>query len=1160
MNIMAAKNKNMVATHKDNTIVFRLQNDKVQHGLEYTLKDWDKSRMYDETAINAIESSNKHSLNEPTSIPSPFARIALAKTAFAEVAEHGEKASAVYQKIVSDCLDVAEIFFTFDKWQDRLMIIKWDKGSSLKELEKGHFQFYKTLKTYLETDAEIYNFDRMKYIYILRDKDTGDMIGATSPCTLFFSSANNINQSIDNYNNNNKDKKNIDYLRLSNNHIAFSGNFPLHERSWEFQKFLYAWLEKYNYEKAFGKTVSIFPDVAKYLEKQKKLIGRSESEFTNLQDVKIEEEYVNLNIEILEGKNFYQQRSKPNDEIKSDFIIQSTLSVFINDGKAEIKPLVLPVKDKASLKNYSSWQLTEITKWEEKFEEKRLYQYDVSFDSGKRRLPEETVYPNLTISDFLTENIIQLPYKINEKGFWNGNLNKDSKQSYLLPLTETFFRFFTTEDLKTKQIGKERLNMFEMKEESNGVYVYLRIPVCKKNDYVEYRRFYFNGLNPDIENNDGAVVDVTTASFDCALFPNVKFTNKKDINYRFGLISNFSDKDKYCAEFGKNGVTINIKEPSLRNETFSSNKQNKNYSINDDFDYIKLHYSDVTGIIIPLFPKRNSGNIEFTFAIDLGTTNTHIEYMTGDNINAIKPFDILEEEKQIHWLIGQDRSVVADYFDTEYIPENTDEEFKFPARTALSYGEKTNWNNVNPFEKSGFAALYEKRKYLQYHNNIATNLKWSEEDDRKNQTANYIESLFFMLRNKVVLNGGDLEKTKIKWFYPVSMSSDRFNNFKTTWENAYKRYFGSNLNNIIAITESIAPYEYYLGDGDANNIVTIDIGGGTTDMVIAPNQEIKYITSFRFAANSILGDGYSTNNRIKNGIVKQFVETIKTKLQSEIKSDKFFDLFNDMTTTKASSDIASFLFSLKDNKIVRNVGENFTRNIDLSENLKEDTTQKITFIFFYTAIIYHLAKIMDATNLTMPDKIVFSGNGSRLIQFFTSDRDLLEKYTKLIFEKSTNKEYHDNGLKVILNDNNPKEATCLGGFFVRETESYSNIFKKKVVLHSSDNVSFVKEKDTYKTVTDEYINKTKKEAEKFVDIVFNLLSDLNKEGYKLNTNSVKIAEQICYQKLDIFAQSGLKQKRKEVGDNETIEETLFFYPIIGMINALCDKICEKNIK
>lgn len=75
-----------MADYNDTMFVMRLQSDNVQHDLSNTIKHWDESRKFDDKQINAIESSNKNSLHQPTSIPSPFARIALVKTAFGEVA------------------------------------------------------------------------------------------------------------------------------------------------------------------------------------------------------------------------------------------------------------------------------------------------------------------------------------------------------------------------------------------------------------------------------------------------------------------------------------------------------------------------------------------------------------------------------------------------------------------------------------------------------------------------------------------------------------------------------------------------------------------------------------------------------------------------------------------------------------------------------------------------------------------------------------------------------------------------------------------------------------------------------------------------------------------------------------------------------------------
>lgn len=1050
----------MAEKNIDTTFVLRLQNEKTgQHDLQNTLKHWDESRMFDDKQINAIESSNKNSLNQPTSIPSPFARIALAKTAFEEVANHGEKALTAYQKIVSDSLDVAEIFFTFDKWRNKLEILKWDKHADLHKLKSGHKQLFKTLNTFLENDAVSYNFDKMKGIYMLKYKLTGEIIGATSPCTMFFSSAN--------------DFKNVD-IQLNNIHKAFEGITPLNKRSWDFQKYLYVWVATNDENRNIDgrAATSIFHELVKYLDSQKPLIDRTEE-------------------------------------------IDAIINNVTEDLKSSYKELRAPDVEVLGKSLYQSKDVT-------------------------------TVPDYLTVNDLLEETIIRLPYEIRKESFFDGNLQEKSKRTYLLPVKEEFFKHYTIDDLK---------RFIKINHAGDVVDVELNT------GSTVYKKRYTFG--------EGKVIERT---FDCAIFPNVKFKENKDAFYRFGLVCDFKEKEKFSAEFIKINSTINQsnKRYSIRNETHSLNYQLKNYSLEGaNFDYIRINYNEVSGIIIPKLELK-TGNEEFTFAVDFGTTNTHIEYKIG-NGREIKSFDISKgqiDEKQVHWLHGGD-DYIREVFDEEYIPAYTDEEFKLPMRTALSYGENTNWQDVYPFEKASVEELYEKRLGYPY-NKTETDLKWSDDTNNQKQVKAYFESLMYLMRNKVILSNGSLAKTKIRWFYPVSMERGRYNNLKMAWNEAYKKYFGGEESNIIAITESVAPFEYYIKDRDASNLVTIDIGGGTTDIVISTTGKVDFITSFRFAANAIFGDGYAENFRMKNGILRQFINNIKTELQTKInENDNLFRIFNDMYANKSSADVASFLFSLKQNKKVRDAGAKLAENANLSKKLVEDTTQKITFIFFYAAIIYHLAKLMKAKDLQMPDKIVFSGNGSRVISFFTNDKDTLKGFTKLIFEKVCGPKFKLNDLEIILNEENPKEATCKGGFFSENAESFSNILKKKVVLHSNgtdaiiqfdeNSTDGVKEVDSYKAINDKYLEDTVEEAKKFIQFVFDLLPFFTNEGYRLNNVSIETAKEVCFQKLDIYAKNGWQLKKKEILENEGIEETLFFYPLVGMLKELTDAICNRNL-
>ena len=90
-----------------------------------TIKDWDISTAYGSTAINAITDPNgATNKKEITSIPSPFARMDLVKTAFKQVVDSKNLlGSTIHHKMVSDCFDIGEIFFNIDKYRDKIEII-----------------------------------------------------------------------------------------------------------------------------------------------------------------------------------------------------------------------------------------------------------------------------------------------------------------------------------------------------------------------------------------------------------------------------------------------------------------------------------------------------------------------------------------------------------------------------------------------------------------------------------------------------------------------------------------------------------------------------------------------------------------------------------------------------------------------------------------------------------------------------------------------------------------------------------------------------------------------------------------------------------------------------------------------------------------------------
>ena len=88
---------------------------RLHKGAADTIGNWDTSVKIGTKAIDSIAdpigANDKH---EITSIPSPFARMDLVKRAFKIVAEGSLEGKTAYHKLVSDCLDVGQIFFNIE--------------------------------------------------------------------------------------------------------------------------------------------------------------------------------------------------------------------------------------------------------------------------------------------------------------------------------------------------------------------------------------------------------------------------------------------------------------------------------------------------------------------------------------------------------------------------------------------------------------------------------------------------------------------------------------------------------------------------------------------------------------------------------------------------------------------------------------------------------------------------------------------------------------------------------------------------------------------------------------------------------------------------------------------------------------------------------------
>lgn len=1089
--------------------------------------------------------------NEITSIPSPFARIALVKSAFKEVVNSNNLAgNTIFHKMVSDTLDVGEIFFNYDKFSDGIIeIIEWDCNKCVNELlnsiSTGHKYLGDALQKYLISDAKTYNFGDMQSIYLLNYKKGPkplNIIGATSPATVFFSNANDISYV----------KNEVQFVQDK----PFDSQYqPLYKRDFEYVKLWFYLKAQIRY------FASLFPEVNDYLDMTYRALS-GDMEKKNALDNVTNAQFDQLgvsgsnNVEVL-GHPLYKRAQ--NTTFKSDFEIKPTRQV-----SSEKLPLILPVE---AGNKYEDLHYT-TAPWGK--ENHAPYVCNES-KIESRKLPfDNTQYPYLTISDFLENTIIKVDHKLNKDEYFDGNLiSKDNKRlSYLLPLKPRFFSFFSISDLINGLPSGQR--MIEMEQlAGSSVKVTIRIPIVGHGNitHIEYSRIYYSSeCETNVEKNEGHVADF---SFDGFIMPRIRFSNENDAIYKVGCISTYSAD--YDFRFYESDKILNDVTSENRNKEDRDLYKSKTYSIEQKkFNYIQV--CDRRGnhsLLIPKFKEQRALE-KFIFAIDFGTSNTHVEYTGGTNINQIpKPFCyehcsglISNFFVQSYWMSESGEQRVEDLVteketeEANYLPESlgNNSNYKFPTRSVLSYSKTTDWGMaMQPFEMANIPFVYNKLKIFPY-NKFETDLKWGRDKNTSAMIDAFLECLMLTIRNFVVVNNGKLDDTIIVWFYPISMSTSRINSMNNAWNRIVGKYF--NGCSSFKLTESFAPTLYFFNRfATATNLVNVDIGGGTTDMAYAINKKLNFVTSFKFATNDLFENMLLDAPRYpqNNGIVDFFKDDIINSLNKVSES---------LTTIAKERDgmpaeMASLFFSLKENNEVKGLNVN---EIDFALQLSNNEEFKIVFVIFYSAIIYHLAKILQLRKLTMPRHMTFSGNGSKIINVITNGNvEELQSYTKTLF-KLMNVEGSDGIIEILglSGDIEPKQSTCKGGILaVNAGDTKPNV--ESVVL-KGDGSGFISAEDTFATINDVYINKTAAEIRTFFDFVLNKVNqryNFNKK-FGISIGSLGIAREVCFtDDIKTFIKKGKAICEADAGGNPQVEETLFFYPIKGLLSCLSAKIYEK---
>lgn len=963
------------------------------------LSGWEQTTAYDTARIPHITDTVGSGIalsKMGTSIPTPFARVFLFKTAFEMVngSPDGADDNSAYGKLVSECLDFLEFIYGYG---DAIEVKSWNVDSNISALKgsasKGHQVLGKSLENFALNLG-------VKDIYLIYYN--GVLIGGTSPFTLVYTSPN--------------------WQRVKNitNACGLAGNqlfpdysqpnvvaTPLHKRDLGFRTMLTRYYVAFRNVPGMRDTSFfkyIYRNQNMYDEEMKKyfadITGPSPYDVAMFRNdyACVKANMTQIDILGMGGAStLFLATTAPEPATDATISDDYKIAATVDNGNVNC-PLVLFEGGITGATYVAGKPLPngiDIVR-----------NPDEQLDS--RILPggQNIKYPYLTDTDFLQEKIIKVGYKVDTSNFMTFGIQTAGNGDYLLPLRKEIFEYFKPSDFVDDSVQGLSIKLVELNEET--VKVHLTIPVqFKDHPYIELVHTYYKDDIVELKNYPNV--------FSVGVFPSYRILGNAVPNIYSVLVLDAKKQVTtryYALKDGKVEVVADVVSKSrlTNGGRYDELKQ--------AFDICEVEANGAKALLLPNFkeitPADGGGNT--VVGIDFGTTNTYISFST-DGGGDPKSLEITRDDMQVLMLnkINLDKGNFGDDYrnsmymmspyitslDREFVPLLLGEQSNvaYPFRTVTC---EVN-DSQNGFDKIaspqlfadiniGFNFLKElvdlpKEKYN-------TNIKWDIEEGntdeplavKQNRVRAFCYQNAWMIKNKLMLLQAPRTSFTVFITFPYTMKRTVRNEIASYWLQAFDMIMGNGNVEIERVTESIAPY-YSMISNDGNftdNALNIDIGGGTTDMLFADvEHKTFYYTSSKFAGDDIWGDGKHLvdNNKKDNGFVKDF----ETKLASHsllVSEDRSRGYEQYKSLVKKSADLMSYIFRYEDEF-------KYTGYIRQSK----DKLMPVLCVHL-GAIIYHVAQVLTERHITIPSTITFSGMGAKYIHIISDNESDVQDIVK----------------------------------------------------------------------------------------------------------------------------------------------------------------------
>ena len=750
----------------------------------------------------------------------------------------------------------------------------------------------------------------------------------------------------------------------------------------------------------------------------------------------------------------------------------------------------------------------------------------------------------MDVNSFFQSHLLRIPYRISSDDFIGITYERDLPNrdyDYLIPLNVQGLSLLEKGAdcvcqvrkmdvvIKLTYNGKTYTKVYE--ENPQDITKGIIKDFGKDKQYINIGLFP-NILSPiDKENNYFKVVVVeqdnneafTTLNIDkCSL----SFL-KKDASGNYSAIEEISRTSRAI-----NGVYASEVRSRQSSKCPSGTKYYELF--NSSFDAVEICVDGEKGVVIPKWRVAKQTNESYTYAIDLGTSNTFISRIKNGQNDAPVQLEMSETmTSYLHEHKKGNQYSEASYVEeampesvrnsivTEFAPPLIDGQiYDFPIRTALCRVKGTT-DDASLFDNTNIAFFYEKALQSDLQE-ILTDIKWEE---NKSRLGVFVRELMLIIKADILQNNGVLSQTKLVRFRPLSFDGKIKRMNDDIWKSIPEEVFGVKPQKIDCYTESEAPYYYFLKCNIVNNtdsVAVIDIGGGSTDFVYFNENIPQLASSVHFGCDELWGEGHiAFENKRENGIYQKYAPSMlfKNPDMAAINSAMIVD------TKISAKNIINFWLTNQN-------------SCNIKECLRNDYAP--LFVYHFVAIIYYIASMYKFKGLDAPRTIVFSGNGSQYIDnYITDDPSVIQEIIKTIFDKVYGSSCP--AIYVTL-PTERKESTCYGGLYKGST--VSDI--PEVTYHGND-----KEYATAKELVEDpsLLSTLLNKYSEMNSIYVGVLSMLKNRGIIDKAMDVRpftdIVDENYENNFTKHFRSEVKEKYRS--EDDVCNDSVFFIPIIDKI-------------